>query len=592
VATGGDKGTVKLWDPRTGQLRLHLHAHNGRVERLAFSPDSRLLATAGRNQRVKLWDTATGQPWATLEGHEGFVRGLAFSPDGRALASGGEDGLFLLWDISTRRARAQDQDQRLGLVAFDPDGRSIFVEKASSINRYEVDSGRRSTVWTTRKPGVRALAVAPDGKLLAAGHWDGTTDLWDVASQTVRTTLPAGKMRVMEGLAFSPDGHLLAAGGTIPVEGTVELDRILYLHQLTDTGAFTVASHHAREDFGGLAFAPDGQTLAAGELTKGELFLWRPFPAPAPAPISHAPEEAWCVAFSPDGKMVVSGGDNEKDKNCLRLWDAETGRPRWAIPAHEALVTRVAFSPDGAMIATGCFDGSVKLWDPSGREIAVLPGATGVVESLAFSPDGRLLAIADRKGGLQLWDVAARRWLRSLGGHPHGVRAAVFHPNGLRLITAGETDGTVRFWDVATGRLEREDQEPHPIYSLAFSSDGRNLALGGKDGRVQLWDLITGQKRILLADNPAEVRAVAFTPNGCTLASAGMDAVVRLWDPSTGYQLLTLSGPKAPINALAFSPDGRTLAAAFHNGQIELWRGAKPDEPQPAESRQAVLATK
>ena len=114
----GDDGTVRLWDPATGQPAATLDGHTGGVRSVAFSPDGRLLASAGDDGTVRLWDPATGQPAATLDGHTGGVRGVAFSPDGRLLASAGDDGTVRLWDPATGQPAATLEGHTGGSAAW------------------------------------------------------------------------------------------------------------------------------------------------------------------------------------------------------------------------------------------------------------------------------------------------------------------------------------------------------------------------------------------------------------------------------------------------------------------------------------------
>jgi WD40 repeat protein len=605
VATGGADGTVKLWDAATGHMRLRLHAHNGPVRSLGFSPDGTILATAGKGNRIRLWDPATGRERAPLAGHAGQVTCLAFSPDGRVLASGGDDRSLLLWDMPEGRLRHRCQAaDYVHAVAFVSDGRTVASTGHNALQFWDAATGQHRADWPTPKYQPVALASSKGGRLLASGasatSQDRGTRLWDVASGQLRGSLAGNEQRGPM-LALSPDGHTLAVGRTTIAEGTHDQGHVV---RLFDLGSYKrkrvsvswwdfylyktarpdwpvwAVLEQPRGGLGGVAFAPDGLTLAVGG-GDDMLRLWRPRRAPSPSAMSHAPEEAWCIAFSPDGRLLVSGGDNEKDKNCLRLWEAKTGRLRWAIPAHEALVTCVAFSSDGRIIASGSFDQKVKLWDPvGGKELAALPGHQALVRCLAFSPDGRLLATGGRDKKVLLWDVGNRRLLRTLAEYDDEIRAIAFSPDGRRLAASGEDqDRTVRLWEVATGRLEHTFSEPHAAYSLAFSPDGGSLALGGKDGRVQLWDLATDRKRTLLADNQGEARTVAFAPDGRILASAGADKLIRLWDPVTGHQLLTLSRHQAPINAIAFSSDSRMLASAGLDGAVRLWKGDTSDDP-------------
>jgi WD40 repeat protein len=575
LASANEDGTLRLWDPETGQLRSSLGKHEG-VSALAFAPDGAALATAGFDRTVQLWPLTRPGQRTVLKAHTDRVTCVAYSSDGRLLASGGDDQAVLLWDVGTEQVRSRciGHEGHVQAVAFSADGRTLASGDADTIILWDVASGRRYATLAAPAHGLLTLAFAPDGRLLASGGKDNSVRLWDLKSERVRTTL-SGPGRLVRTLAFSADGTHLAATCDLPA-GSRSSARVWQLPANENDGSVlaSVDFEAGIGGFGGLAFAPDGRTLALGG-RDGAVRLWQPWSRPdTPAPMSHAPDEAWAVAFAPDGQSLASGGDNLTDGTCLALWDAATGRRRWAARGHQALVSCVAFSPDGTVLASGSYDTTVRLWDPaSGREEKVLSGHTAPVRCLAFSPDGRLLATGGKDRAVRLWDVAGAQLRFTLPGHEKQVRAVAFTPDGRSLITAGE-DATVRLWDVATGRQQRMFGEASPVFAVACSPDGRAVVWGNQEGLVTWCELASGRKRTFAAGHQGELRALVFAADGRTLASGGADGTVRLWDPPTGSALLTLRASDKPVNGLAFSVVADALAAASHDGTITLWKAA------------------
>ena len=513
LASASLDGTVRLWDPATGQPAATLAGHDGEVNDVAFSPDGHLLASAGRDGTVRLWNLASGQPAAILEGHDGWVNGVAFSPDGHLLASAGRDGTVRLWDPAT---------------------------------------GQPAAILEGHVGAVNDVAFSPDGHLLASAGGDRTVRLWDPASGQRAATLARHDGEV-HSVAFSPDGHLLASAG----------DRTVRLWKLASgQPAATLEGHDGWVN--SVAFSPDGHLLASvgGDRT---VRLWDPATGQPAAILAGHDNLVWGVAFSPDGHLLASAGGD----GTVRLWDPATGQRAATLAGHDGEVNDVAFSPDGHLLASAGRDRTVRLWDPvSGQPAAILEGHVGWVNGVAFSPDGRLLASAGGDGTVRLWDPATGQPAAILEGHVGWVNDVAFSPDGHLLASAG--DRTVRLWNPATGQpaaiLAGHIGEVH---SVAFSPDGHLLASAG-GWTVRLWNPATGQ-RATLAGRVGEVNGVAFSPDGHLLAGAGRDGTVRLWNPATGQPTAILEGHDSGVNDVAFSPDGNLLASAGGDRTVRLW---------------------
>jgi WD40 repeat protein len=225
----------------------------------------------------------------------------------------------------------------------------------------------------------------------------------------------------------------------------------------------------------------------------------------------------------------------------------------------------------------------IKLWNvATGKELLSWQGHSESVMQIAFAPDGKMLASASssrKDATIKVWDAATRKEVLSLAGHKGFIFQIAFSPDG-KLLGSVSPDRTVKLWEVATGKERASFALGVLPFCLAFSSDGKTLAVGTDiagledlgSGQVHLWDLAAGTKRSVFAAHFNEpVAALAFSPDGKTLATGGAHKTVCLWDVTKQQRRATLSGHEKRIGSLAFSPDGKTLATGSFDKTVRLW---------------------
>ena len=257
------------------------------------------------------------------------------------------------------------------------------------------------------------------------------------------------------------------------------------------------------------------------------------------------------------------------------------GPPRTLLPGITALaqgrhigaITSYAISADGKLLATGAWDGTVRLWEAgTGTLLHVLPDAmTEDIEGIAFSPDGRSVAAVSRNSNGGVWDVATGERRYELRLHEDSCESVVWSPDG-KLLATGAWDGTVRLWNAETGAkaLVIEDAHTEGIFALAFSPDGTRIASGAQEGTTKLWDIGTG---VLMKEFPlhdASVYSLAFSPDGTRLATGSRDGSARIYAIESGERTSEfLLGEH--VLAVAFSDDGELLLTAGWDGRGKLW---------------------
>jgi WD40 repeat protein len=296
-------------------------AHEATVNRVAFSPDGRLLATASEDATIKLWDPASHKLVKALKNHptkDGDtkivgVQGMAFSPDGKTLASIGGDNQLKMWNVATGKARKPLAEVRYAWgVAFSPDGRWLATagdvgEPGTALGLFDAKSSKRAKVVTDEAFDVFAVAFSPDSKLVAVGGKQGKVLLVDPKVGKVARRIETDATTTIMAVSFDRDG------GTQACVGIVEpFVRLLD----PKTGREVGRLQDGEDGIQSLRFAPDGKRLAAGT-RGGAVKVWEVAGRKIVATFEGHEDQVRAVAFSPDGKTLASA-----DKGgVVKLWD-------------------------------------------------------------------------------------------------------------------------------------------------------------------------------------------------------------------------------------------------------------------------------
>jgi WD40 repeat protein/serine/threonine protein kinase len=596
-ASGGADHKVEIRDVATGRTHLVLTGHVGPLRKVAYSPDSKLLASLGTGAtsatcELKVWDVRTGKETASFRGDIPLTESVAFSPDGLRLATCDdprtETPWLRIWDTTTGKETYSWRSHSVGAngVAFSPDGK--YLATAGGDHRIQLwDAGTYQHIRALRGYRHRPFAVSfsPDGKQLASAGKDGTVKTWDPATGREVHSL-AGHTREAVAVAFSPDGtRLVSAGG----------DDTVRLWDLTTGEELGIYRGH-RAAISGVAFSPHGQRLVSSDWD-GRVLVWDATRNPEALVLKGPNREIVAAAFGLAGSDLVTAGAD----GVLRFWDLAGGREVRSVPVPAASwrvpYMGVAFSDGGRRLASPAEGKAAAVWDgATGRRLLTLRGHGKGVFSTALSADGSRVASASYDTTVKVWDVASGQELLTLHGHTDAVHWAAFSPDGTRLAS-GCLDATVKLWDLATNQ-ELATCRGHTgrISCLRFSPDGKFLASGGDDGRALLWDGATGQERFSLTHGrTGEIVGLAFSPDSRRLASRSLDGSLKLWDPSNGQNTLSLSGPmygplQGRIQVLTFSPDGRRLISDELFGKVRVWDATPGSEGQRVEPWKEIPA--
>jgi WD40 repeat protein/serine/threonine protein kinase len=432
LASSGSDDTVKLWDVSTWSERATLP--NIKPTDLAFSPDGKTLATVA-GASVKLWNMPIGDFRISIDSQAGIYDSLAFSPDGTTLAAGSVRGSIELWDPSTgeQRGTIKGHTGVIDGLRYTPHGR-LVAAAGSEAKLWNPTTQNDYVTLKGHKRGVTAVSFSSDGKKLATGSLDKTVKLWDVATCKECVTLE-GHAYAVASLAFCPGRNMIATGSRgekIKVWDVTTGKELTTLERDAAGPYYFSAAHYP------LAFSPDGRFLAAASHSRAKLWdvgTWQQ------RSTLHLGYQVQTLAFSPKGKRLAIGN------NRISFWDPASSELLARLPRRPSLISAMAYSSDGKDVVTGDRNGKIRLWDVlKGEERFVFQGHSSKITSAALSSDGSLLATASYDATVKLWDVATGQEELRLAGDDSLESPVAFSPKGDLLATV--TGRIVKLWDV------------------------------------------------------------------------------------------------------------------------------------------------
>lgn len=523
-----------------------------------------------------LFQIAHGQGAAAESGRPQFgISLISFSNDGRTLA-------IVRGSLNKQRFDHFDGYQRY----------SGYFGYNSEIEIWDLSSGKRAQHLKEFKGPVLAATFSPDGEKLATGSWEGVEDkpiakpseikrtfgvvkVWDLKTGGLVWSQKAYNTDV-SGVAYAPDGKSLASSGTRRSPnfsvGEVKIWNAL-------TGGL-IRTLEYRTPVSGIAFSPDGKTLAVrknilneskGEVKLSNVQTWKEERTLKGDRGITLVEAMRSVVFSPDGKtlaLAIYGLNGDELFSEIQLWDMAQGKLKRSLVVDKKHIK-------------GLDRVSKAFWRLSSR---LLP-PNRPTASITFSPDGKTVFAINEQVQMKAWDVESGA-VKVLVKSDAEVASVALSPDG-KAIATGEYDNNVRVRETGTGKVKQTIAgsadwtstfsadslvvSVNSILSVAFFPDGKTLAGATSDKAVKLWETTHPTEQKSLSGHEDRVSSIAVLPERMRLLSGSSDQTAKLWDAETGEVLKTFVGHSGAVTSVAASPDGRLAASASADRSIRIW---------------------
>jgi WD40 repeat protein len=538
--------------------------HGRPVLYAAFAPDGKSVGIA--DGRMRLWDPVTGK--VIREFATGPTRGLTFapgppvvfSPDGKHVAAGGENGTLWLWDSHTGKVAHPLEGMPsaafnfVNELAFSPDGKYL-VHLANGLRRWDVTTGKEAPFQVPRSPG-RAfgrggrgapfggfggeksafLAHFPNGHLLLLTRANFSWTRGD--PEGLRPGDQLASLPDFGRIALAPDGKTLAAG-------LRDLPRAQLLDVATGKSRATLVGHKGRKEVTALVFSSDGKFLASAAREDTEVRVWDPVTGRLLRKLEAGRRGVFHLDFAPNARVLMGvGGLNAEGAPGmlgLTLWDVASGQEIHRPAGHRGAVTAVAFAGPRTVVSWGG-DERLCTWEAqTGKKLSEQWLPQERFTTAAFAPDGKLLALREGREAprtVHLWSVpSGDRAPAVAAGGQEGAWFPLRSESGGRVVEITSTSQKTA--SASRGTLSLRGPKRKPDWStelrdewpecLAFSADEKLLACGGSAGVVRVFEAATGREVSSFKGHQGAIRSLAFAPSGGLLVSGSADHTLLVW---------------------------------------------------------------
>ncbi|MGO8672576.1 MAG: AAA-like domain-containing protein [Capsulimonadaceae bacterium] len=523
--------TFALVDARGGSWIYHVQT--GRVARMwsgrnavacvAFSKDGRTIVGGGSRGFITFWSAATGHPVRTLSTAASYINNVAISPNNKYIAGSSDDGILRIWHATGGHlifeiSGVSAYGERL---CFSPNGATLAAAGMDGVIRL-IDTGHPKSgtrQFAQDAPIVNVAFDAAGSRIVTCSH-DLVDRVWRVSDGACLLDF-SGHSKTPQEVEFSPDGMTIAAadaGGSVVIAGSYPRAQTeLMRGEVADKADVDPGDGRVITEAVICAAAREVTRISGWSATTGARSWTRTLGTNTDRPSGCAVGRGRAVVATARGIMIFDTGTGVM----LEDVSAPAGTPMCA----------TSLSGDGRCFAVSiAAQHRLIVYDlGKSHQTADLP-VSGTVDFLSFSPDGRYLAGADGMGDFDVWGIPTmkREFAHRVAARASAYNNLCFSSDGTEL--AYQYAGKIAVYRVSNWTpVSTIDVAPLLPFSMAFTKGGRSIAVGSDDGSVTFWDVASGRETIAVHGHTGVVLCTAFNADGTMLTTVGVDRVIRRW---------------------------------------------------------------
>ncbi|KAJ3122877.1 hypothetical protein HK098_002416 [Nowakowskiella sp. JEL0407] len=449
-------------------------------------------------------------------------------------------------------------------VAISPNGKLIAsCSEDEFIKIWSKETGEELRILSGHASHIRAVSFSSDGQFLVSGSNDKTVKLWSVEAGEEVMTLN-GHTSYVTSVQFSTDGEYIVSGSN---DQTAKLWSVTTGKELNtfkghsnSVTSVAIANTEDRNERVIVSGSKDGTIKIWSNLSNDAVVLWRTL-------VGHT-DNVNSVAVSNDGRYIVSGGNDK----VIKIWALKDGSEVRTLSGHKLMISSVTISEDSKFIVSGSSDREVKVWEfENGREVRTLAGHTREVTSVAVSLDGMFIVSGSWDKTVNVWSTSAAEVNGNVGGHVDWVNAIAISSDA-KLLVSGSKDTNLIVWSMGTGEKIRTMQgHSKGVLTVAISINCRYIVSGSYDNTVKLWLTESGEELRTLEGHTDCVFSVAISSDSRIVVSGSRDRTIKVWMTSTGNLLSTIDGHGSSVSSVAISPDRQFIISGGGDKKVKVW---------------------